>query len=79
MQHHDLSISHLSEDPEFESRVEAPFAVLVAVGLQVLLASVSLERGWTLWKLPGWIWLIAVLPELLLVGALSLPVSRRAL
>lgn len=79
MERHGLPVGRLAEDPEFESRVEAPIAVLVAVGLQVLLASVSLDRGWTLWTLPGWVWLIAVVPELFLVIALSLPVSRRAL
>lgn len=60
-------------------RVEAPLAVLVAVALQLLLALVSIERGWTTWGLPGWVWLIGIIPESLLILALSLPGSRRRL
>ena len=50
--------------------VEAPLAVLVVVALQVTLALVSLAKGWTLWTFPGWVWLIPIVPELLLVAAL---------
>ena len=60
-------------------RVEAPLAVLVAVGLQLLLASVSLDRDWRTLGVPGWVWLIGVGPELLLIVALVLPASRRRL
>ena len=60
-----------------ESRVEAPLAVLVAVILQCLLAADSLANGWNLWFLPGWTWLIAVIPELILVLVLWLPPARR--
>ena len=60
-----------------ETRVEAPLIVLVAIGLQTILAIVSLTQDWKLWLLPGWVWLIAVIPELLLVIALSLPLSRK--
>lgn len=65
---------HPNEE-EIERSVEAPLAVLVVVALQVMLASVSLERGWSLWHLPGWVWLIPIVPEVLLVGALA--VHRR--
>ena len=68
-----------AEQAERESRVEAPLAVLFAVVLQVALAGLSLIRGWRMWNLPGWVWLIAVLPELVLILALSLPRSRRRL
>lgn len=66
-------------DDSHEQRVEAPLIVLVAVGLQVLLASVSIDRGWTTLGIPGWAWLIGVVPELVLILALTLPGSRRRL
>ena len=62
---------------QHDSRVEAPLIVLVAIALQTILAVVSLSQDWKLWVLPGWVWLIAVVPELILVGLLSLPPSRR--
>lgn len=60
-----------------DSRVEAPLIVLVAIALQTILAVVSLSQDWKLWLLPGWVWLIAVVPELILVALLSLPPSRK--
>lgn len=60
-------------------RVEAPLAVLAAVILQILLATVSIERGWETWGLPGWVWLVGVVPETFLILALSVPGSRRRL
>jgi uncharacterized membrane protein len=65
-------------EEEVESRYEATAAVLVVIGLQATLAGVSLGHGWTLIGLPGWVWLIAVVPEgaLLLVLSWSLPRHR---
>ena len=75
-----FSIGPNEEDQaDLEQRVEAPLAVLFAVVMQVTLASVSLERGWEMWGLPGWVWLISVFPESVLILALSLPRSRRRL
>jgi hypothetical protein len=55
-----------------ERRWEAAPAVLAAIGLQLTLALVSLERHWKLWKLPWWVWIMAVVPEaILLVGLAS--------
>ncbi len=62
-----------------ESRWEAAPAVLAVILLQLALALVSLERHWKLWKLPWWVWLIAVVPETILLVALAWGSARRAL
>jgi hypothetical protein len=67
------------EQGEFESRVEAPFAVIIAIGIQLFLGYMSVSRGWKLWWLPGWVWFTAVVPEVILVLALMLPGPRRHL
>jgi predicted nucleic acid-binding protein len=56
---------------EFESRWEAAVAVGLVVCLQVLLAVTSAQKGWKLWELPWWAWLVPVGPELALVIALA--------
>ena len=57
-----VSTADLHEE-EVESRYEATFAVGLVIGLQVTLALVSLEGGWKLIGLPGWVWLIPAVPE----------------
>lgn len=57
-------------EEDIERSVEAPLAVLVVVLLQIMLAAVSLSKGWVLWKLPGWVWLVPIVPEVMLVAAL---------
>ena len=49
------------------------------IGLQVTLALVSLEGGWKLIGLPGWVWLIPVVPEAALLLALAWSVPRHRL
>jgi hypothetical protein len=73
----EVSTADVHEE-EVESRYEATFGVLLVIGLQASLAGVSLGNGWTLIGLPGWVWLIAVVPEaaLLLVLSWSLPRHR---
>ncbi len=65
-------------EEEVESRYEAAFGVLIVIGLQVTLGVLGLGNGWTLNGLPGWVWLIPVVPEaaLLLVLSWSLPRHR---
>jgi len=72
-----MSTAEVHEE-EVESRYEATFGVLIVIGLQATLAGVSLANGWTLIGLPGWVWLIPVVPEaaLLLVLSWSLPRHR---
>jgi uncharacterized membrane protein len=74
---HEVSTADVLEE-EVESRYEATFGVLIVIGLQATLAGVSLGNGWTLIGLPGWVWLIPVVPEaaLLLVLSWSLPRHR---
>jgi uncharacterized membrane protein len=73
-----VSPADLHEE-ERESRYEATFAVGLVIGLQVTLALVSLEGGWTLIGLPGWVWLIPVVPEAALLLALASSVPRHRL
>jgi hypothetical protein len=64
---------------EFESRWEAATAVTLVVFLQVLLAATSALKGWELWELPWWAWLVPVGPELALVIALAWTRPRQRL
>lgn len=51
--------------------------LVVAVALLVLLAVVSWIEGWELLsRIPWWTWLLIAVPELLLIGDLSLGVRR---
>jgi uncharacterized membrane protein len=61
-------------EEEIESRFEATFGVALVMALQVTLALVSLEGGWKLIGLPGWVWLIPTVPE----AALLLPLAWSA-
>jgi hypothetical protein len=63
-------VSSLHEE-EVESRWEAAPAVAIVIVLQLVLAVVSYMKGWTLWSLPWWIWLVAIIPELVLLVSLS--------
>jgi hypothetical protein len=58
-------------EEEVESRWEAAPAVALLIGLQVALGLVSKTKGWSLWGLPWWVWLVAVLPETILVALLA--------
>jgi hypothetical protein len=73
-------MSHAStQEEEFESRWEAAPAVGVIIALQALLAGVSLWQGWSLWVLPWWVWLGAIVPELVLLVFLASDRPRQAL
>jgi len=64
---------------ERESQLEAAPAVAVVIALQVLLALASREEDWHVWGFSWWPWLIPVLPELVLLGALAWRRPRRRL
>ena len=66
-------------EEELESRWEAAPAVVLVIGLQLLLAVVSAEKGWKLWGLPWWTWLAPVGPEAVLLAPLAWHRSRRHL
>jgi hypothetical protein len=66
-------------EAERESRLEAAPAVAVVIGLQVLLATISRAQHWRLWHLPWSLWLVPVVPELLLLVALTWQRPRRRL
>ena len=66
-------------EEEVESRYEATFAVGLVIVLQVTLALVSLAGGWKLIGLPGWVWLIPVVPEAALLLALAWSAPRHRL
>jgi hypothetical protein len=59
-----------------EVQLDATLGILVVVLLQTTLATVSLVNGWHVWGLPGWVWFLAVGPELALLGTLTLHIRR---
>ena len=62
-----------------EARWEAAPAVLMVIAGQIVLAVQSQQSGWRLSGLPWWHWLVAVAPEIVLLGALALAIPRRHL
>jgi uncharacterized membrane protein len=66
-------------EEELESRWEAAPAVVLVIGLQLLLAIVSRERGWKQWGLPWWTWLVPIGPEAVLLLPLAWHRPRRHL
>jgi hypothetical protein len=66
-------------EEEIESRWEAAPAVVLVIAFQILLAVVSQRLGWKLWTFSWWVWLIPVVPELALLGALAWDRPRRQL
>jgi len=58
-------------EEERESRWEASPAVAIVIGLQLLLAIVSLTQDWQTWDFSWWVWLIPVVPETILLVLLS--------
>jgi hypothetical protein len=66
-------------EEEIESRWEAAPAVLLVIVLQLLLAGVSKTQGWTVWRLPWWVWTIPVAAEVALLVPLAFERSRRRL
>jgi hypothetical protein len=66
-------------EEEVESRYEATLAVGLVIVLQVTLALASLGAGWKLIGLPGWVWLIPVVPETALLLALAWSAPRHRL
>ena len=59
------------QQEERESRWEASPAVAIVIGLQFLLAIVSLTQHWKTWDFSWWVWLIPVVPETILLVLLS--------
>ena len=59
------------QQEERESRWEASPAVAIVIGLQLLLAIVSLTQHWKTWDFSWWVWLIPVVPETILLVLLS--------
>ena len=62
-----------------ESRWEAAPAVAIVILLQLTLALVSRQRDWKLWGFPWWVWMIAAVPETLLLSMLAWDSARRIL
>ena len=67
------------KEEAFESRWEAAPAVLIVIGLQVVLALVSLKEHWTLATLHWWVWLVCVGPEAALLVPLAFDRPRHRL
>jgi hypothetical protein len=58
-------------EAEVESRWEAAPTILLVIGIQVSITIVSLQQGWSLWRLPWWSWLVLAIPEAILVVPLA--------
>jgi hypothetical protein len=65
-----MSVNELRQE-ERESRWEASPAVATIIGLQLLLAIVSLTQHWKTWDFSWWVWLTPVVPETILLVLLS--------
>jgi len=68
-----------AREEEFESRWEAAPAVAVILLMQALLGAVSADQHWKLWRFPWWVWLIAIVPELVLLASLAADGMRQRL
>jgi uncharacterized membrane protein len=68
-----------TQEETVERRWEAAPAVLAVIVLQLALALISFERHWKLWKVPWWIWTIAIVPETILLVSLAWDAARRFL
>jgi len=62
-----------------EARWEAGPAIVLVIVLQSVLAITSQREDWTLWVLPWWTWLLAIVPEVVLLVCLAWSRPRAAL
>jgi uncharacterized membrane protein len=74
-----VGIDPRTQEETVERRWEAAPAVLAVIVLQLVLALVSFELHWKLWKFPWWVWTVAVMPETLLLVSLAWDAARRFL
>lgn len=65
-----------SDDLRKDGQLDAAIAILVVVLLQATLAGVSMANGWNIWGFPGWLWLVVIVPEFLLLLALLLHIRK---
>ena len=66
-------------EEELEARWEAAPVVGLVISLQVVLGIVSRQKGWDLWGLPWWVWLVTVVPETILLVLLAWARARKRL
>ncbi len=59
-----------TREVSFEARREATPAVVLVIALEIGVAVLSRAKGWNLWILPWWVWLVLAVPMLLLAAAL---------
>jgi uncharacterized membrane protein len=74
-----VGIDPRTQEETVERRWEAAPAVLAVIVLQLVLALVSFELHWKVWKFPWWVWTVAVMPETLLLVSLAWDAARRFL
>jgi hypothetical protein len=68
-----------NHEEEIESRWEAAPAVGLIILMQLVLAAVSADQNWHLWRAPWWAWLAGVGPEAVLFVLLALDAPRAML
>jgi uncharacterized membrane protein len=66
-----MSVFAKSTDTEGDE-LEAAAAIAFALALQILVALLSEQRGWEVWTLPWWVWLVLIGPEVALLFLLWL-------
>jgi len=66
-------------EEQVESRWEAAPAVGLVIAFQVAIGLASRANGWGIWDLPWWVWLLALVPETILVVLLAWSRPRRRL
>jgi uncharacterized membrane protein len=66
-------------DDDREVQRETTVAIGLVILLQATLAITSLLSDWTLWGLPGWIWFLAIVPELAVGAVLTIHIQRNGM
>lgn len=66
----------VSDDTNRDGQLDAVVAIGIVIALQATLAIVSLSKGWSIWGFPGWLWLVVIVPEFLLLLALRLHIRK---
>ncbi len=71
-------IGHQASEAVSEARFEAAPAVALVVFFEIGIAVLSDQKGWGLWVLPWWVWLVLSGPMLVLAVSFALTPARES-